>query len=177
MARSTPGMADRPIQAVAQRIEVLLDPLYRGLAVLGACAGAAIIGLIGASVATRYVANAPFRFTEELVGLLMTASFFLTLPLVTLRADHVRIRLVADLLSDRAAARLSVVAGIFGLAFCLWFLALCLPWFDFAFSRGIKSEAARLLLWPWMALLPLSLGLTALAFAVRALAGPPARDA
>ena len=77
---------------IARRLEALLAPVFLALAILAALAGAAIVGLVGASVAMRHFANAPFRFTEELVGLLMTAAFFLALPLVTLRADHVRVQ-------------------------------------------------------------------------------------
>jgi len=54
-----------------------------------------------------------------------------------------------------------------GGTFCLWFFALCVPWFEFAFERGIKTEVGRLLMYPWMALLPLSMLMTALAFVVR----------
>lgn len=123
--------------------------------------------MIGASVTMRYLAYAPFRNTEELVGLLMTAAFFLALPLVTLRAEHVRVLIIVSSLPDRASRWLAVVAGLFGAAFCLWFFALCLPWLEFAFDRGIKTEVGRLLMYPWMALLPLSMLLTALAFLLR----------
>jgi len=137
------------------------------MAVVAAIAGSLIVGMIGASVTMRYLAYAPFRNTEELVGLLMTAAFFLALPLVTLRAEHVRVLIIVSSLPDRASRWLAVVAGLFGAAFCLWFFALCLPWLEFAFDRGIKTEVGRLLMYPWMALLPLSMLLTALAFLLR----------
>ena len=86
-------MGERKIErrrlAIANRIERLLAPVFVAMAVLAALAGGAIVILIGASVTMRYFAFAPFRFTEELVGLLMTAAFFLALPLATLRAKHV----------------------------------------------------------------------------------------
>lgn len=137
------------------------------MAVLAAFAGAAIVGLIGASVTMRYLAYAPFRFTEELVGLLMTAAFFLALPLVTLRAEHVRVLVLVNSLPDRAGRLAAVLASLFGAAFCIWFFALCLPWLEFAFDRNIKTEVGRLLMYPWMALLPLSMLLTAAAFLIR----------
>ena len=155
---------------VAGRLESLLVPLFSALAILAAFAGAAIVALTGASVAMRYFANAPFRFTEELVGLLMTAAFFLALPLVTLRAEHVRVQVFVNALPARLRRAAVVLANLFGIGFCLWFVWLALPWFEFAFQRGIKTEVARLLMYPWMALLPLSLFLSALAFAVRGLA-------
>lgn len=137
------------------------------MAALAALAGAVIVGLIGASVTMRYLAYAPFRFTEELVGLLMTAAFFLALPLVTLRAEHVRVVVLVASLPDRARLSAAVLASLFGGAFCLWFFALCLPWLEFAIDRNIKTEVGRLLMYPWMALLPLSMLLTAAAFLIR----------
>lgn len=154
-----------------RRVEAWLTPVFIAMAVLAAIAGSAIIGLIGTSVTMRYLAYAPFRHTEELVGLLMTAAFFLALPLVTLRAEHVRVLILVSSLPDRAGRWMAVVAGLFGAAFCLWFFVLCLPWLEFAFDRNIKTEVGRLLMYPWMALLPLSMLLTALAFLIRGAPG------
>lgn len=157
-------------QGFARRAESFLAPVCVALAVLAALAGAAIVALIGASVTMRHLANAPFRFTEELVGLLMTAAFFLALPLVTLRAEHVRVQIALTALPERLRGPVSTLANLFGIAFCVWFVWLAWPWLDFAYARGIRTEVSRLLLYPWMALLPVSLGLTALAFAIRAAA-------
>ncbi len=160
---------------VAARIRAVLTPVFKGLAVLAALAGCAIVLLIGASVAMRYFANAPFRFTEELVGLLMTAAFFLALPLATLRAEHVRVLALVSALPHRARLWAGRLAACIGAAFCLWFLALCLPWLEFAFDRTIKTEVGRLLMYPWMALFPLSMGLCIVAFLVGP-AASPSRD-
>jgi TRAP-type C4-dicarboxylate transport system permease small subunit len=165
MAEPAPRVA--PVAALARRVTRWVRPVYAGLALLGALAGSAIVVLIGASVAMRHIANAPFRFTEELVGLLMTAAFFLVLPLVTLQSDHVRVQILLGALPARIAALVSTVAALFGTGFCLWVFWLSIPWFEFALDRAIKSEVARLLLWPWMALFPLSMALTGLAFALR----------
>ena len=139
------------------------------MGVLAAIAGMMIVTLIGASVTMRYLAYTPFRFTEELVGLLMTAAFFLALPLITLRAKHVRVLMLLAYLPERTKRPVNIMAGLFGLAFCLWFFALCLPWFEFAFDRKIKTEVGRLLMYPWMALLPISMLLSGLAFILRGL--------
>ena len=149
------------------RVERSLIPVFVAMAVLAATAGGLIVVLIGASVTMRYFAFAPFRFTEELVGLLMTAAFFLALPLVTLRAEHVRVLVLVSALRDGARRWVAALAGLFGAAFCLWFFVLCLPWMEFAYDRNIKTEVGRLLMYPWMALLPLSMLLTAIAFVVR----------
>ena len=142
----------------------VLEPVFVALTVLAALAGCAIVVLIGASVTMRYFAFAPFRFTEELVGLLMTAAFFLALPLATYRAEHVRVLLVVSMLPDGARKWVCRLSAVFGAAFCLWFLALCLPWLEFAIDRNIKTEVGRLIMYPWMALIPLSMALSMVAF-------------
>ena len=141
------------------------------LAVLATLAGIGIIGLVATSVAMRYLADAPFRFTEELVGLLMTAAFFLALPLVTLNAEHVKVQILISALPIRLATWMTIIATVFGVAFSLWFFILGIPWLEFAFERSIKTEVGRLLMYPWMALLPLSMLLTAVAFIIRVISG------
>lgn len=160
-------MAEPRLVRLARQLERGVTPICQALALLGAVAGSAIVGLIGASVAMRHIANAPFRFTEELVGLLMTAAFFLVLPLVTLKSEHVQVRILLNALPERIAWVVTGLAALFGIIFCAWLFWLSIPWFEFAFARTIKTEVARLLLWPWMALLPVSMILTALAFAIR----------
>ena len=137
------------------------------MAACAALAGGTIVALIGVSVTMRYFAYTPFRFTEELVGLLMTAAFFLALPLVTLRAEHVRVLILVSALPDRARRLAALVAALFGAGFCLWFFLLCVPWLEFAYNRNIKTEVGRLLMYPWMAIVPSSMFLTMLAFLIR----------
>lgn len=155
-------------QDIAARIGKVLTPFFIAMAVLAALAGCAIVLLIGASVTMRYFAFSPFRFTEELVGLLMTAAFFLALPLAALRAEHVRVLVLVSALPKRARTWIGRLAALLGATFCLWFLALCLPWLEFAIDRNIKTEVGRLLMYPWMALPPLSMALSIVAFLVGA---------
>ncbi len=133
-----------------------------GLAVLAAACAFGMVALVVLSVAMRHMANAPFRFTEELVGLLLCATLFLALPQVTLSGSHVRVDLLRRYLGPRGGAILGVLATAVMVAFCLWFTIEAMPWLDFAFRRSLKSEASRLLLYPWMATVPLSLALSGL---------------
>ena len=55
--------------------------------------------------------------------------------------------------------------------FCFWFFYLCVPWFQFAFDRQIKTEVGRLLMYPWMLVLPISMALTIVAFFIRGILG------
>ncbi len=143
--------------------------LFGALASVATMAGVLIVVLVGTSVVMRHVANAPFRFTEELVGLLMTAAFFLALPQVTFNADHVRVLILVNALPRRLSRWINILAAVLGCIFTLWFFWLCLPWLEFAISRMIKTEVGRLLMYPWMALLPVSMLLTSIAFAHRAI--------
>lgn len=141
-------------------LDVCLRVTAAGLAALAAASAFAMVALVVLSVAMRHLAGAPFRFTEELVGLLLCATLFLALPQVTLSGAHVRVGLLERTLGPRGRTVLGVLAAAVMVAFCLWFTIEALPWFDFAFRRAIKSEASRLLLYPWMATVPLSLALT-----------------
>lgn len=158
--------------SAARVAERLLRALFVAMAVLATAAGTAIVCLIGASVTMRYLAFAPFRFTEELVGLLMTAAFFLALPLVTYRAEHVRVTVLVKALPPNLRRFAALAAGIFGAWFCFWFFALSMPWLEFAYDRAIRTEVGRLLMYPWMALFPVSLSLTAIAFVIRSIPDP-----
>ncbi len=151
-----------------------LRAVAAGLAVLAAACACAMVVLVVLSVAMRHLANAPFRFTEELVGLLLCATLFLALPQVTLAGSHVRVDLLQRYLGRRGRTVLGVLAAAVMVAFCLWFTIEAMPWLDFAFRRNLKSEASRLLLYPWMATAPLSLALTGLC-AIHRLARPTAQ--
>lgn len=175
MAAEAEDYGDR-LSTAARRAQEWLTPVFRGLSVLAAIAGSSIVGLIGVSVFMRHVAYSPLYLTEELVGLLMTAAFFLALPLVTLKAEHVRVSVIVVNLPTQMRRWIGLGAGLLGVGFCLWYFALCLPWLEFAFQRNLKTEVARLIMYPWMALVPCSLFLTAIAFAIRGLiGGQPAR--
>ena len=138
-----------------------------------ACAGAAalgmvsIVGIIVSSVLMRKFANSPLHITEEVVGLLLSISLFLGLPMVTLRAKHVRVSLVADLLKGKWQVAIQSAALLVGIVFFTWLIIEAVPWFEFAFKRNLKTETTRILLYPWMALMPLSLALTCLIFIAR----------
>lgn len=154
-------------------LDLCLRATASGLAVMAAACAFAMVALVVLSVAMRHLANAPFRFTEELVGLLLCATLFLALPQVTLSGSHVRVDLLQRYLGRRGRRVLAILAASVMVAFCLWFTIEAMPWLDFAFRRNLKSEASRLLLYPWMATVPLSLALTGLCVVYR-LARPAA---
>lgn len=146
----------------------------RGLELVAlAMASAAAIGMVGivgiivTSVFMRKFANSPVHITEEVVGLLLSASLFLGLPIVTLRARHVRVSLLSDALRDGKHRLLQSLALLVGLAFFVWLSFEAVPWWEFAYRLNLKTETSRILLHPWMLVVPLSLSLTGLIYAAR----------
>ena len=119
-----------------------------------------IVGIIFTSVLMRKLFNAPLHITEEVVGLLLSLSLFLGLPMVTMRSKHVRVSLLADQLNKQWHVGIQIMALLFGIAFFTWLIIETVPWFEFAFNRNIKTETSRILLYPWMAVMPFSLILT-----------------
>ncbi|MCR8826670.1 TRAP transporter small permease [Pseudosulfitobacter koreensis] len=126
-----------------------------------------IVGLVTTSVIMRRVAGSPLHITEDVVGLLLSAMLFLGLPLVTLRAQHVRVSIVSNALEPRFGGAVHVAAVLVGMTFFGWIFIKAMPWLEFAWQRNLKTETARLLLYPWMTALPLSVGLTWVIFAAR----------
>ena len=144
-----------------------LDGMALAMAVLASAAMVAIVGIIMTSVVMRKVLNTPLHVTEEVVGLLLISALFLGLPYVTLKARHVRVSIVADNLPGRARKVMRSAAMAVGFGFFAWLVWVSIPWFEFTFQSGLRTQTTRLLLWPWMAMLPLSLGLTAAIYLAR----------
>lgn len=144
-----------------------LEGLALAMAVAGALCILGIVAVITLGVVMRRVAGAPLHFTEDVVGLMLSAVLFLALPLVTLRSQHVRVSIVANALERRFALGVHIAAMLVGVVFFGWVFMTALPWLEFAWARNLKSETARLLLYPWMATLPLSIGLTWVIFVAR----------
>ncbi|MDA4844168.1 TRAP transporter small permease [Hoeflea poritis] len=134
-----------------------------GLALACAAAAAlcmvAIVGIISAGVVMRRLGT-PLHITEEVVGLLLSVTLLLGLPMVTLKSRHVRVAIVADNVRGAWAIGLSVAALILGVAFFAWLAIETIPWFEFAYDRNLKTLTTRILLYPWMAVMPLALVLS-----------------
>ena len=62
----------------------------------------AIVGIIVTSVVLRKLFTMPLPFTEEVVGMLMSVSLFLALPLVTMKSDHIHVSILTNFLKRRS---------------------------------------------------------------------------
>ena len=146
-----------------------LELLALAMAMLASVAMVGIVGIIVTGVAMRRFFNTPLHITEDVVGLMLSAVLFLGLPLVTLRSQHVRVSIVVEALKTRFETPLRFTAMLAGVLFFGWILLESIPWLEFAWKRGLKTETARILLYPWMAVLPMSVGLTGVIFLGRLL--------
>jgi TRAP-type C4-dicarboxylate transport system permease small subunit len=145
----------------------------RGLLALSAAACAGILGLVLAAVVMRYAVAAPFRFTEELSGLLLSAMAFLALPFAMAGNANIRVTLVTDRLGPVARRVSWVVGQAIMLAFCAIFAWEAWGIAEFTLRLNLMSEQARLPLGPWVALMPAALAFTGLIAAWLALRPPP----
>ncbi|MDV7143867.1 TRAP transporter small permease subunit [Tropicimonas sp. TH_r6] len=148
---------------MARSFGFLVAQVLRGLAFACAIAGslgiAAIVCIISTSVVMRKLGT-PLHVTEEVVGLLLSVSLLLALPMITLRAQHVRVALLVNAAGGVWLRALTVLGMLLSLIFFGWLMLEIIPWFEFAYDRNLKTQTSRLLLYPWMAVMPVTIVLT-----------------
>ncbi|MGA0250461.1 MAG: TRAP transporter small permease [bacterium] len=137
--------------------------ISRWMVALAALAGLGMGVMVSVGVVMRYFLNSPLNFTEEVVGLLLSASLFLMLPYLTLQDKHVQITLLTQHPSEKVRWSLRILKQLVTLAFFAWMLYETIPWLKFAMKLNLKTEISRLPLLPWMAILPISFFLTGIA--------------
>jgi len=145
----------------------------RGLLAVSAAACAGILGLVLAAVVMRYAVASPFRFTEELAGLLLSAMAFLALPFAMATNANIRVTLVTERLGGTARRFFWVVGQAIMVAFCAIFAWESWGIAEFTLQLNLMSEQARLPLGPWALLMPAGFAFTALVAAWVALRPPP----
>ena len=137
-------------------ISKVLDGLLKGLLFLSSFAGFGIVAVVLLSVFQRYVLKSPISFSEELVGLLLSSMLFMSLPYISNMEKHVKITLISNLLQIKYKIWLTIIAYLINLIFSAWMLIETIEWMEFAIKLNLKTENSRLLLSPWMAVVPLS---------------------
>lgn len=147
--------------------------ISRGLLALSAAACGAILGLVLAAVIMRYAVSAPFRFTEELSGLLLSAMAFLALPFAMAGNANIRVTLVTERLAPVPRRVFWVLGQAIMIAFCAIFAWEAWAIADFTMRLNLSSEQARLPLGLWTALMPAGFAATGFIAAWAALRPPP----
>ncbi len=147
--------------------------LTRALAALAAAAVAMMAALTIAAVFMRYGAGSPFRFTEELGGLMLVSAVFLGMPLVLVRHANIRVTLVSDRLPGPWRRLMWVIGQLVLVAFALVFFRDALADAQFTQKLRLKSEVARIPLAPFVWGMTGAAGLLAAIAAWQALRPPP----
>lgn len=164
-----------PAQAAPERprLDAAVLLLARALASLAAAAVAAMAVLVVASVVMRYALGAPFRFSEELAGLLLAMAAFLAMPLTVAADLNIRVTLLPDRLGPGARRVFFVFGQLILLAFGAVFLLEAWKIAEFTAARNLKTEQARLVLAPWIMAMAAAVALMSLFAVWRALRPPP----
>ena len=81
---------------------------------------------------------------------------FMSLPYISNTEKHVKITLISNLLQIKYKIWLTIIAYLINLIFSAWMLLETIEWMDFTIKLNLKTENSRLLLSPWMAVVPLS---------------------
>ncbi len=133
----------------ASRIDAALIACGLWLTYVAAAAVAAIFVLVTAAVVMRYVVSEPFRFTEELSGLMLAMSVFFVFPLTIAANQNIRITLLSDRLRGPAARAAWIFAELIMVAFFAVFAWEAWKFYQAALQFNERSEQAQLVLAPW----------------------------
>jgi TRAP-type C4-dicarboxylate transport system permease small subunit len=155
------------LERIAQLAERASALVARALSAAAAIAVAAIVLVLLFASVQRYALAHPIPATEELAAFLFVAAAFLSVMDGFVQGRHIRLLP----LWRRLPAALQGWSMMAGHLFALGVLGVLIreTWAFAAFSRdlGARSYVASLLEWPWMMLIPFSLGALALAILAR----------
>jgi TRAP-type C4-dicarboxylate transport system permease small subunit len=158
---------------VADRIDAALALISRVLAVVAAAAGCGIFVLVVGAVIMRYVVGAPFRFTEELSGLLLAQMVFLAIPLTLTAHMNIRVTLLSGLTAGPLRRLFWVIGQLIMVAFCAVFAWEAWSLTEFTLRLNLRTEQVRLPLSPWMIAMTAAVVFAGAIAAWQALRAPP----
>lgn len=128
-----------------------------GAFLLGVACGISMTALIFISTLMRYLGGRPLRFSDELAGLLFLSLTFLCLPHVLNKGRHIRIEILINIVPPGIARLMDFIGVITLLVFCSIFAYESWNFMSFSFSLNSRTDISSILLWPWMAIMPLSM--------------------
>ena len=143
-------------------LERLIFRVAQGLTYLATIALLLMATLVITSSIMRYFVGRPFDFTEELVALLYMSMVYLAFPLVTARRSQITVSVLPERMTVLFSGLLRVCAGLVMIAFCTWFTIEALDFAQYSHRLRSRTEQVDLLLWPWMALIPVTMAFTTL---------------
>ncbi|WP_212654593.1 TRAP transporter small permease [Marinomonas sp. CT5] len=138
------------------------DRLIRIIFYIGVISGIVMAALILVSSLLRYIVGSPISFSDELAGLLFVTLAFTTFPLVMDRSEHIQLSIVTEKLSHGAQRICRIFASLILFAFAIVFIYQSWAFMDFSRMISSRTDVSGILLWPWMALMPISMVLCVL---------------
>lgn len=151
------------------RAQRAVEAVSRAGLALGALATAGIFVLLAVSSLKRYFGGSPVPYTEELAGLLFVVTSIAAVPHAVATGQHVRLLVLWRRLPPLLAGALAVAGDLAGAAVLVVLVRQMVAFAAYSLDVGSRTEISELLLWPWMAVMPLSLAVLALAITLRAL--------
>jgi TRAP-type C4-dicarboxylate transport system permease small subunit len=140
-------------------ISSVFDRLIRTIFFIGVISGVIMAALILVSSLLRYVVGTPISFSDELAGLLFVTLAFTTFPLVMERSEHIQLSIITERLSRGAQRICRIFASLILFTFATVFIYQSWAFMDFSRMITSRTDVSGILLWPWMALMPISMGL------------------
>ena len=160
----------------AARFVRAVDALSTALAVSAAACLAAAMLIVCYMVAWRATGHSTY-WEIELATYLIVACVLIGSPYCLRTKGHIGVDLLAHVLSARNRVRLERVLAVLGLIVCLYLawegLELTLHALRSGETSGSSWDPPR---WPFFALMPLGLGLTALQYLAEMLRTKPTED-
>lgn len=132
-----------------------------------------MVTIIIASIFMRYVAGSPIRFAEELVGIAFACIVFMMIPTCEANGAHIRVDIIVSRLSVKWKKIAKSLDRLLLSIFCLAFAYLSFKFTHTSYIWDARASASGILLYPWMAVMPISCVLTVLV-AVIHIRKPPA---
>ena len=136
------------------RFEAFLAAISRALLAGAGILVLAMTGLVVLASFMRYFVGSPFAFTEELVALMFLAMVFLTIPISTVRREHIVVTVCVERAAPWLQRALALVATLVMLVFAIWFVFESYQSAAFSRKIGARTEQVDLLVWPWMGIMP-----------------------
>ncbi|MFP2770327.1 TRAP transporter small permease [Oceanisphaera sp. KMM 10153] len=136
-----------------------LDGIVKALFFIGVLSGITMTLLILISTLSRYLANQPLSFSDELAGLLFLSMAFNTLPYVLNTSGHISLNLLTNRLPAHLQVIFTIITASIFMAFAVVFSYQAWQFMEFSRAIQSRSDISEILLWPWMALMPFSMAL------------------
>lgn len=150
--------------------------IVRGLLYLAAAAGMAMSFIVFISVLSRYLLTSPVGFADEVVALLFATIILLTFPFLFLTGKNISVGLIADSLGVRFKSLAEITSNLVSAGFLVYLGYLSTNFALLSYQLGARTDVARLPEAPWMALMPVSFFLSALAVLIRSVIVPTGGD-